>query len=91
MTVATNPNGYADAVTEGRFMKPAEELIPFTDFLDMMEGQKESHGIAYIQKQNSNFMDEFSELAEDVEADIPWATEAFGKSRLYYLLPCFSS
>lgn len=62
-------------------MKPAEECIPFSDFLDILEGHKEISGIAYIQKQNSNFTDEFNELAEDVETDIPWATEAFGNSR----------
>jgi jumonji domain-containing protein 7 len=86
VTVATTPNGYADAITDGRFMKPAEELIPFSDFLDILEGHKQINGIAYIQKQNSNFMDEFSALADEVELDIPWATEALGNSRQFILL-----
>lgn len=31
-----------------------------------------------MQRQNSNLTDELPELLEDMEKDIPWATEAFG-------------
>lgn len=31
-----------------------------------------------MQRQNSNLTEEFSELLEDIERHIPWATDAFG-------------
>ena len=33
----------------------------------------------YVQKQNSNLTDEFSDIISDVEEDIPWFSEAIGK------------
>lgn len=36
--------------------------------------------VFYIQKQNSNFTDEFPELICDAAPDIPWFTEALGKA-----------
>ena len=78
VTVTTTPDGYADAVTGGKFVKPAEKLMNLGQFLDILEGKKQMSGVAYIQKQNSNFMDEFSSLAADVEMNIEWATDAFG-------------
>ena len=53
--------------------------MQFNDFLDILERKRRIEGVAYIQKQNSNFTDEFGELAEDVEMNLKWATEAFGK------------
>uniref|UniRef100_A0A2P2JCA7 JmjC domain-containing protein n=3 Tax=Rhizophora mucronata TaxID=61149 RepID=A0A2P2JCA7_RHIMU len=35
-------------------------------------------GVAYLQQQNDCFRTEYSELAQDCEAHIPWATEALG-------------
>lgn len=34
--------------------------------------------VMYIQQQNGNFTSHFPELADDVDADLPWASEAFG-------------
>jgi len=60
-------------------MKPAEKVMQFNEFLDILERKRRLEGVAYIQKQNSNFTDEFGELSQDVEMNLDWATEAFGK------------
>ncbi len=39
-------------------------------------------GVFYVQKQNSNFTDEFCALMADADEHIDWATEAFGKKSL---------
>ncbi|KAK2583857.1 hypothetical protein KPH14_001133 [Odynerus spinipes] len=83
--VAVTPNGYADAVTEcfvegtrkEYFVMPEERSLTTSAFLNTLENP-ESGSVFYIQKQNSNFQD-FSELWEDAETDISWATDAFGK------------
>ena len=36
--------------------------------------------VYYIQKQNSNLTDEFRDIIEDVDDEIHWASEAFGKT-----------
>lgn len=74
------PSGYADAVHGDRFMMPEERHMPLSECVDILEGETKSNGIFYIQKQNSNFMDEFSDLIPDAEEHIPWATEALGKT-----------
>lgn len=78
MTVAVTPNGYADAITDGKFVMPEERRMEMSNFLDIMEHPDQHSGVFYIQKQNSNFTDEFREIIGDVESDIPWGTEAFG-------------
>lgn len=78
VTVAVTPNGYADAVYEGKFVMPEERLMTFNTFLDIMEKKTDSQGVFYVQKQNSNLTDEFEELSHDVEPHIAWATKAFG-------------
>ncbi|XP_066588452.1 bifunctional peptidase and (3S)-lysyl hydroxylase JMJD7 isoform X2 [Prorops nasuta] len=50
----------------------------YADAIDSLDKPIEN-SIFYIQKQNSNFNEEFQELWQDLEKDIPWATEAFGK------------
>jgi len=86
ITVAVTPDGYADAVRSDRFVMPEERRMTLAEFLDKLYSkplvEKESFGIYYIQKQNSNFHTEFSSLAGDVEEDISWATEAFGEYSL---------
>jgi len=64
---------------------PEERRMPLSDCLDILEGKTNSNGIFYIQKQNSNFMDEFSELIPDAEEHIPWATEALGRSTCFVI------
>nr|XP_022340536.1 jmjC domain-containing protein 7-like isoform X1 [Crassostrea virginica] len=78
VTVAVTPNGYADAVTDGKFVMPEERRMTMADFLDILDHPNQQSGIFYIQKQNSNFTDEFEEIVDDVESDIQWGTEAFG-------------
>jgi len=57
---------------------PEERLLTMSEFLDTLDNRKED-SIFYIQKQNSNFINSFSKLWLDVEVEIPWANEAFGK------------
>jgi 1,2-phenylacetyl-CoA epoxidase PaaB subunit len=49
-----------------------------SEFLNALENNGQYPGVFYIQRQNSNLTEDFSELVPDVEKDIPWATEAFG-------------
>ena len=79
VTVAITPDGYADAVHEGVFVTPAERQMTLSQFLDIIDQKTTTNGIVYIQKQNSNFTDEFAELSDDVDLQMTWATQAFGK------------
>lgn len=81
VTVAVTPNGYADAVCEGKFVMPEEREMKMKDFLDVLERKDAHDDVYYIQKQNSNLLSDFSELMTDIEVDIPWATEAFNKKQ----------
>ena len=65
VSVAVTPNGYADAPLGDRFVLPEERLMPFRKFLSIWERKEKSNGVFYIQKQNSNFTDEFSQLLAD--------------------------
>ncbi|XP_037569127.1 bifunctional peptidase and (3S)-lysyl hydroxylase Jmjd7 [Dermacentor silvarum] len=80
VTVAVTPNGFADAVHGSVFVTPEERVMKFGEFLDILERRERSNAVFYIQKQNSNFTDEFRKLAGDVETDVCWATAAFGKT-----------
>ena len=80
VSVTVTPNGLADAVNENKFILPEDRKMFFSEFLDIMESPNMGQpGIFYVQKQNGNFIDEFSEINGDAETDIKWATEAFGK------------
>ena len=57
---------------------PEERKMRFKEFLDVLNGDKDVPGIFYVQKQNSNFTDEFVDLMKDASEDISWATEALG-------------
>ena len=91
VTVAVTPNGYADAIVDDCFVTPLEHGMKMHHFLDVLAGRREKlhKGVYYIQKQNSNFVQEFSELHGDAEVDLPWATQVFGRSCncLYFSLP----
>ena len=84
VTVAVTPNGYADAVCGDRFVMPEERTMTFSEFLDILYKEQDANGIFYVQKQNSNFTEEFNSLMKDASADIDWATEAFGEYSLHY-------
>ncbi|XP_055496960.1 bifunctional peptidase and (3S)-lysyl hydroxylase JMJD7 isoform X1 [Leucoraja erinacea] len=79
VSVAVTPNGYADAVHQGRFMMPEERKMRFGEFLDIVERKRAASGVFYVQKQCSNLTEEFPQLLKDVDAHIPWMTEALGK------------
>jgi len=78
VSVTVTPHGYADAPLGDRFLLPEERLMPFRKFLSIWERKEKSNGVFYIQKQNSNFTDEFSQLITDADCHIGWASEAFG-------------
>jgi len=69
-----------------RFVKPEERRMKFVQFLDDLETHhrsnsiksSEQQGVYYIQHQNGNFKTEFDELADDIDPEISWVSEAFG-------------
>ena len=87
VTVTVTPNGYADAVTGGKFVMPEERRMTISKFLDILDKPSSANGVFYIQKQNSNLTDEFGVLLKDVDAEITWGTEAFGS--LTFLMDIF--
>lgn len=81
--VAVTPNGYADAIATDNtgteyFVQPEERTIGVGALIDEFENPTDDE-VYYVQRQNSNFETDYSELWRDVERDLPWATEAFGK------------
>jgi jumonji domain-containing protein 7 len=85
VTVATTPNGYADAVTydpvtkKDYFVMPHEKHITFDSFLDLMEGKTVSENAHYISLQNGSLPVEYGAIEADVDMDIKWCSEALGK------------
>ncbi|XP_071534213.1 bifunctional peptidase and (3S)-lysyl hydroxylase Jmjd7 isoform X2 [Panulirus ornatus] len=79
VSVAVTPNGFADAPCDGYFVMPEERFMMFDSFLDVMKNPESQPGIFYVQKQNSNFTDEFPEILCDAAPDIPWFSQALGK------------
>ena len=75
ITVAITPNGYADAVHDGCFVRPLEERMPLREFFSRLHAGPEVH---YVQLQNSNLTSEFAVLLDDVEREFAFATEALG-------------
>lgn len=75
------PNGYADAPVGERFVLPHEEQMTMSDFLRLLNKQQEagSRDVVYVQKQNSSFTDEFSELMPDagILFDLIWGENFF--------------
>ncbi|XP_030213205.1 bifunctional peptidase and (3S)-lysyl hydroxylase JMJD7 isoform X2 [Gadus morhua] len=80
ISVAVTPDGYADAVSDGRFVMPEERSMTFSSLLDVIEGKVEQPGVYYVQKQCSNLTEELPELTPDIEEDIPWMSQALGRS-----------
>jgi len=79
VTVSVTPNGYADAVYHGKFVMPEERNMTMNNFLHIMNNPDSANGVFYVQKQNSNLTDEFSNIMDDVKS-FCWAETAFGKS-----------
>ena len=82
MTVAVTPNGYADAITDNKFVMPEEREMTMSQFLDIMENPGLVGGVYYVQKQNSNLTEEFHSIIQDVDTEIGWGSKAFGKFRV---------
>ncbi|KAI8361827.1 jmjC domain-containing protein 7 [Choanephora cucurbitarum] len=85
VTVATTPNGYADAVTydpihqKDYFVMPHEAHMPFNAFLDLVEGKQQSENAHYISLQNGSLSVEYGPLEQDVDPEIDWCSRALGK------------
>ncbi|KAK7015906.1 JmjC domain-containing protein 7 [Halocaridina rubra] len=79
VSVAVTPNGYADAPNGNFFVMPEERNMKFSKFLSIMEEPENYPGVFYIQKQNSNFTEEFTKILDDAAHEIPWFSEAIGK------------
>ncbi|ESO91613.1 hypothetical protein LOTGIDRAFT_122126, partial [Lottia gigantea] len=77
VTATVTPNGYADAVCDGKFVMPEERSMTMSDFLDVLDTN--SKEVFYIQKQNSNLTEEFQSIIKDVSTNIPLGHDAFGK------------
>ncbi|KAI8368725.1 JMJD7-PLA2G4B protein-like protein [Blakeslea trispora] len=86
VTVATTPNGYADAVTQDPisqkeyFVMPYEAHMPFNAFIDIMEEKTMTTNAHYISLQNGSLSVEYSALEQDVDPEIDWCSQALGKS-----------
>lgn len=78
VTVTATPNGYADSPVGDKFVLPQERQMLFQDLMKIWKNKDKNSGVYYIQKQNSNFTDEFVKLMSDADSHIDWATEAFG-------------
>lgn len=84
--VAITPNGYADAVafdsktSREYFVMPEERSMTFAEFWLALDQPDKHPGVYYLQRQNSNLIEELPELLQDIDRHIPWATEAFGST-----------
>lgn len=83
VTVAITPNGYADAIAvkgdKEYFVLPEEKEMLMEEFLDRLD--EKSGPVHYIQKQNSNLTEDFSDLFCDInDESLNFAKEVFDKS-----------
>ncbi|XP_024525057.1 jmjC domain-containing protein 7 isoform X2 [Selaginella moellendorffii] len=60
------------------FVSAHVQSMPFAQALEAVLGKRSSSNVAYLQQQNDCLRTEYSRLIDDVEADIPWATQALG-------------
>lgn len=59
---------------------PEEQQMSMAQFLDALDAKDSKH-IHYIQKQNSNFTDDFAELCDDISVELlSFSAEAFNKN-----------
>ena len=77
VTVSITPNGLADAVIDGKFTLPHEEVMPFKTFITELQSPNDNR-VLYLQKQNSSFLSEFSCLQNDIDTNLKWARDIFG-------------
>ena len=83
--VALTPDGLADAVVDGVFVKPLEARLPFSALLEALETPLYSatgaarRAVHYCSHQDSSLTAELAPLVGDVEASLGWADAAFGR------------
>lgn len=85
ITVAVTPNGYADGLSSQHpsgkeyFVMPEEQTLTMTNFIDRLEDLNDRN-VYYIQKQNSNLIEDLPELHDDIDIDtLAFASDAFNK------------
>lgn len=84
VSVHLTPDGKADSVIPlGDDLCFASAFVEKMDFDEALaciisSGDPYSPFVAYAQEQNDCLRSEYSSLSDDVEPDIPWATEALG-------------
>lgn len=95
VTVALTPDGRADApalLPDGTpaFMLPYHHRDTLEGFFSMLHASQldPSALVPYLQHQNSSLTEELPQLLGDVDEDLPWATEAFGKFFQCSFAPC---
>lgn len=81
VNVAVTPNGYADGLATHNekeyFVLPEEQQMTMGNFLNKLD---ENGPVYYIQKQNSNLIEDFSELIDDInEETLKFAEDVFNK------------
>lgn len=85
ITVAVTPNGYADGLSSQHpsgkeyFVMPEEQTMSMASFIDRLDDPIEKN-VYYIQKQNSNLIEDLPELHGDIDINsLLFASEAFNK------------
>lgn len=85
ITVAVTPNGYADGLasqhSSGKefFVMPEDQTMSMTDFINRLDDSNDTN-VYYIQKQNSNLIDDLPELHDDIDiSTLIFASDAFNK------------
>ncbi|EFJ15103.1 hypothetical protein SELMODRAFT_119527 [Selaginella moellendorffii] len=80
VSVHFTPDGRADSIVDETlmFVSAHVQSMPFAQALEAVLGKRSSSNVAYLQQQNDCLRTEYSRLIDDVEADIPWATQALG-------------
>lgn len=83
--VAVTPNGYADGLstvnTNGTeyFVMPEDQTMTMDHFLNHLDDRNDKN-VHYIQKQNSNLIEDFPELHDDIDVStLLFASDAFNK------------
>lgn len=85
ITVAVTPNGYADGLASQHpsgkefFVMPEDQTMSMTDFIDRLDDSNDTN-VYYIQKQNSNLIEDLPELHDDIDiSTLLFGSDAFNK------------
>lgn len=85
ITVAVTPNGYADGLSSKHpsgkeyFVMPEEQTMTMEQFIDRLDDTIDPN-VCYIQKQNSNLIEDLPELHDDIDMNtLLFASDAFNK------------